>query len=82
MTTIYLARTRKQHFWEQPLSAITLFTATECTAVFGTLRAVLGIFMTPVGLYLAALVWAYALFFFVTNDLVKVKLFLKLHPYS
>ncbi len=80
--TIYLARTGKQHFWERPLPAITLFTATECTAIFGTLLAVLGIFMTPVGLYLVVLVWAYALFFFFVNDLVKVKLFRRIHPYS
>ena len=80
--TIYLARTGQQHFWEQPLPALSLFGATEFTAVFATLLAVIGVFMTPIGLILAILVWGYALFFFAVNDLIKVKLFRKIHPYS
>jgi H+-transporting ATPase len=80
--TIYLARTGQQHFWEQPLPALSLFIATESTAVFGTLLAVFGVFMTPIGWTYAILVWGYALFFFVVNDIVKVKLFKRIHPYS
>jgi H+-transporting ATPase len=80
--TIYLARTGKQHFWEPPLPALSLFGATELTAILGTGLAVFGIFMQPVGLFLALVIWAYALFFFVVNDIVKVRLFNRIHPYS
>ena len=80
--TIYLARTGKQHFWERPLPTLSLFGATELTAIFGTSLAVFGIFMQPIGLILALMVWAYALFFFVVNDIVKVRLFNRIHPYS
>ena len=80
--TIYLARTGKQHFWEQPLPTLPLFGATELTALLGTSLAVFGIFMQPIGLILALMVWAYALFFFVVNDYVKVRLFNHIHPYS
>jgi len=38
--------------------------------------------MTPLGWTLALIVWGYAFGFFVINDLVKVWLFKKIHPYS
>ena len=80
--TIYLARTGKQHFWEPPLPTLSLFGATELTAILGTCLAIFGLFMQPLGLTLALVVWGYALFFFVVNDLVKVWLFTRIHPYS
>jgi len=80
--TIYLARTGKQHFWERPYPALSLFGAAELTQVFATVIAVYGLFMTPLGWTLALIVWGYAFGFFVINDLVKVWLFKKIHPYS
>jgi H+-transporting ATPase len=80
--TIYLARTGQQHFWERPLPALSLFLATELTAILGTCLAIFGIFMQPIGLPLALGVWAYALFFFLVNDIVKVRLFTRIHPYA
>jgi H+-transporting ATPase len=80
--TIYLARTGKQHFWERPLPTLSLFGATELTAILGTCLAIFGIFMQPIGLVLALMVWGYALFFFVINDQVKVRLFTRIHPYA
>jgi len=80
--TIYLARTGKQHFWEPPLPTLSLFCATELTAILGTSLAVFGIFMQPIGVIFALMIWAYALFFFVVNDIVKVRLFNRIHPYS
>ncbi|MFQ5657248.1 MAG: hypothetical protein ACE5G5_06880, partial [Candidatus Methylomirabilales bacterium] len=38
-----------------------------------TLLAVYGVFMTPIGWKLAALVWGYALVWFLFNDSVKTK---------
>ncbi|MGD0081106.1 MAG: plasma-membrane proton-efflux P-type ATPase [Methanoregula sp.] len=80
--TIYLARTGKQHFWEPPLPTLSLFGATELTAILGTSFAIFGIFMQSIGLAFALLVWGYALFFFMINDAVKVRLFSRIHPYS
>jgi H+-transporting ATPase len=80
--TIYIARTGQQHFWEPPLPSIALFGTAEITQVVATLIAIYGVFMTPVGWTLALIVWGYALAFFIINDLVKVKIFRIIHPYS
>jgi len=80
--TIYLARTGQHHFWERPLPSLTLFGVTEITQIAATIIGVYGVFMTPVGWPLAFLVWGYALLFFLVNDVIKVQLFRKIHPYS
>jgi H+-transporting ATPase len=80
--TVYLARTGQQHFWERPLPSLTLFGTTEITQVAATMIAIYGVFMTPVGWTIALVVWGYALVFFVINDLIKVRLFRIIHPYS
>jgi len=80
--TIYLARTGQQHFWERPLPSLALFGTAEITQVAATLIAIYGIFMTPIGWTLAPIVWGYALIWFVINDLIKVRLFRMIHPYS
>jgi H+-transporting ATPase len=80
--TIYLARTGQQHFWERPLPALVLFGTTEITQIIATLIAIYGIFMTPIGLFFALIIWGYALVWFMINDQIKVLLFRKIHPYS
>jgi len=73
--TIYLARTGVQHFWARPLPAgILLFTA-EITQLVGTLIAVYGVFMTPIGWTLAGIVWGYALLSFLITDVLKIHFF-------
>ncbi|MCW4005552.1 MAG: plasma-membrane proton-efflux P-type ATPase [Candidatus Bathyarchaeota archaeon] len=72
--TIYLARTGTNHFWERPFPAKSLFFTAEITQVIGTLIAVYGIFMTPLGWELAALVWGYALLSFAITDILKTSL--------
>ncbi|HVP97455.1 plasma-membrane proton-efflux P-type ATPase [Methanoregula sp.] len=80
--TIYLARTGQQHFWERPLPALALFGTAEITQIVATLIAIYGVFMTPLGWFLALIVWGYALAWFLINDQIKVLLFRKIHPYS
>jgi len=80
--TIYLARTGQQHFWEHPLPSFALFGTAEITQIAATLIAIYGVFMTPVGLVLALIVWGYALGWFLINDQIKVHLFRFFHPYS
>jgi len=70
--TLYLARTGEQHFWARPLPSIWLFLATELTQAGGTVLAVYGILMQPLGWALAGFVWGYAILFFLINDSVKV----------
>lgn len=54
--------TRHQHwFWRRPFPALRLFVTTEATQVLGTLIAVYGIFVTPIGWGPALLVWLYCL---------------------
>jgi H+-transporting ATPase len=73
--TIYLARTGVHHFWKRPLPAKILFFAAESTQVVGTLIAVYGVFMTPIGWGLAGLVWGYALLSFMITDVLKIRFF-------
>lgn len=73
--TIYLARTGVNHFWKRPLPASILFIATEVTQVVGTLFAVYGVFMAPIGWSLAAFVWGYALLSFLITDQLKIHFF-------
>jgi H+-transporting ATPase len=79
--TVYLARTGVHHFWERPLPAKTLFVTAELTQVVGTLLAVYGVLMNPLGWGLAAFVWGYAVLSFVITDFLKIHYFkLMKHP--
>lgn len=80
--TIYLARTGQHHFWERPLPAPILFFTTELTQVLATILAIYGIFMTAVGVLPALMIWGYAIGCFLVNDIIKVVLFKKIHPYT
>ncbi len=73
--TIYLTRTNENSFWTRPFPAAALFFTTEATQVIGTLIAVYGVFMSPIGWKLAGFVWGYALVFFLVNDFIKVRLY-------
>lgn len=70
--TIYLTRTGENHFWSRPFPAGILFWTTETTQIAGTLIAIYGVFMKPLGWQLAGLVWGWALAFFVINDFIKI----------
>ncbi len=69
--TIYLTR-NTGWFWEKPWPNWRLFVACEATQVLGTLAAVYGWVVTPIGWGNALLVWAYALVWFLINNAGKV----------
>ncbi|MCK9258217.1 MAG: plasma-membrane proton-efflux P-type ATPase [Azoarcus sp.] len=68
--TLYLAR-NEGHFWDAPLPSLKLFLTTEATQLIGTLSAVYGWFIEPIGWPMALMVWAYALAWFLINNMVK-----------
>jgi H+-transporting ATPase len=68
--TVFLARTRGP-FWSIRPKRV-LVTAVVATQVLATLIAVYGVFMTPIGWGLAALVWGYALVWFLISDRIKL----------
>ncbi|MBN2455601.1 MAG: plasma-membrane proton-efflux P-type ATPase [Sedimentisphaerales bacterium] len=68
--TIFLTRTRG-HFWQDRPSNI-LLGAVVGTQLIATLVAVYGMFMTPIGWGWAALVWGYALAWFLVNDWIEI----------
>jgi H+-transporting ATPase len=68
--TIFLTRTRGP-FWSIRPARILLI-AVFGTQVVATLFAVYGVFMTPIGWAYAAIVWGYALAWFIVNDRVKL----------
>jgi len=69
--TIYLTR-NKGTIWQRPWPSWKLFGATEATQILGTLGAVYGWFISPIGWRFAGLVWAYALLWFLFNSGCKV----------
>jgi H+-transporting ATPase len=68
--TIFLTR-NKGPIWHHPWPSWKLIAATETTQVIGTLAAVYGWFITPIGWSYAA-VWAYALVWFLINSWFKI----------
>ncbi|WP_241499233.1 HAD-IC family P-type ATPase [Chromobacterium sphagni] len=67
--TIFLTRARGPFWSIRPAAA--LWAAVLGTQAIATLIAVYGLFMTPLGWAWAGFVWAYALAWFLVNDLVK-----------
>ncbi len=58
--TLYV--TRNQHwFWSRPWPSWKMFVVLEATQAVGTLFAVYGILVTPIGWTYALIIWAYAL---------------------
>jgi hypothetical protein len=62
----------EDHFWRKPYPSLLFFSTTFFTKIVGTLLAVYGIFLVPIGWNYALWIWAYALAWFVFNDFVKV----------
>ena len=69
--TIYNTRI-DDWFWKKPYPSWLLFWATFSTRVIGTLIAVYGFLIPPIGWTYAAYMWAYALAWFVVNDGIKM----------
>ena len=69
--TIYNTRI-DDWFWKRPYPSWILFSATFSTRVLGTLIAVYGFLITPIGWTYALYMWAYALAWFVFNDAIKM----------
>jgi H+-transporting ATPase len=68
--TIFLTRTRGPFWSIRP--AKVLWIAVVGTQAVATLIAVYGIFMAPLGWWLAGMVWGYALVWFLINDRLKL----------
>ena len=71
--TIYITRDYSW-FWTRPWPSLKFIGTVELTQVFGTLAAVYGWFMEPIGWTYALAIWGYALLWFFINDIMKVQL--------
>ncbi len=69
--TIYVTRTQGA-LWSRPWPSWRLVVAAETTQLVGTLAAVYGWFVPPIGWTYALAVWAYALAWLPINNTVKV----------
>jgi H+-transporting ATPase len=76
--TIFLARTRGPFYSIRPARVLLL--AVLGTQALATLIAVYGVFMTPLGWGYAALVWGYALVWFLLTDRIKLLAYRFLDP--
>ncbi len=72
--TIYLTR-NTGWFWQRPFPNWRLISAAETTQVLGTLAAVYGWFVPPIGWTYALLIWGYAFVWFLINNVVKVVIY-------
>lgn len=72
--TIFITRV-EDHFWQKPYPSLLFFSTTFITKIIGTLFAVYGIFLMPIGWKYALWIWSYALAWFVFNDFVKVSVY-------
>jgi len=70
-STLYITRS-DGWFWRRPWPAPLLLIATFGTEIIGTLIAVYGFLITPIGWKYALWMWAYALLLFVINNTAKV----------
>jgi H+-transporting ATPase len=70
-STLYVTRS-EGWFWQRPWPAPLLFGATFGTEIFGTLIAVYGVFITPIGWEYALWTWLYALAWFLVEGVVKM----------
>jgi len=70
-STLYITRT-EGWFWRRPYPAPLLFSATFGTEILGTLIAVYGILITPIGWEYALWMWAYALAWFFVDNAAKM----------
>ena len=70
-STLYVTRAHGW-FWQRPYPSPLLLGATFGTEIIGTLIAVYGVFVAPVGWKYALAMWGYALIWFLFNDVVKI----------
>ena len=70
-STLYITRT-SGWFWRRPYPAPLLMLATFGTEIIGTLMAVYGFLITPIGWKYALWMWAYALLWFVIDNTAKL----------
>ncbi len=69
--TVFVTRTRGP-FWSRPAPAPILLAAVIGTQAIATVIGVYGLLMTPLGWAWAAVVWGYALLWFLIEDRVKL----------
>jgi H+-transporting ATPase len=70
-STLYITRT-DGWFWQRPWPAPLLLIATFGTEIIGTLMAVYGLLITPIGWEYALWMWAYALLWFVIDNTARI----------
>jgi len=71
-STLYLTRTGKYHFWHKPFPSLKFFVPAFGSRIIGTLIAVYGIFMAPIGWKFAGYMWIYSSVWWILNDYLKV----------
>jgi H+-transporting ATPase len=69
--TIYVTRNQRW-FWSRPWPSWKLFGTCEATQLLGTLVAVYGVFMAPIGWTFALAVWGYALLWLPVESAIAV----------
>ncbi|ACV24401.1 plasma-membrane proton-efflux P-type ATPase [Methanocaldococcus fervens] len=75
-STLLVARS-KDRLWKKPYPSLLMLLAVLTTDIIGTILAVYGILIEPIGWKLALFVWIYAIIWMFINDEVKILMFKK-----
>lgn len=70
-STLYITRA-DGWFYQKPWPSPLLLVATFGTEILGTLIAIYGLFITPIGWEFALYIWLYAFVWFLINDVIKM----------
>jgi len=71
-STLYLTRAGRHHFWHKPFPSLKFFLPAFGSRMIGTLAAVYGVFMAPIGWRYAGYMWLYSIAWWIFNDFLKV----------
>ncbi len=71
-STLYITRTGRGHFWQRPFPSLKFFIPAFGSRIIGTIIAMYGIFMQPIGWRVVVYIWIYAILWFIFNDYVKI----------
>jgi H+-transporting ATPase len=71
-STLYLTRTGRKHFWQRPFPSLKFFIPAFSSRILGTIIAILGILMEPIGWQVVVAIWIYSTIWFLINDQIKV----------
>ncbi len=80
-STLYTTRTGRYHFWHKPFPSLAFFVPAFSSRIIGTIFALGGFFMAPLGWDVVVAIWLYSTVWFILNDTIKVWAYKVFHTF-